>query len=522
MQNTPKFSELQLPPILVTALESMGFENPTPIQAKSIPPALAGRDILAIAPTGTGKTGAFGIPAMAGLYNNPGKQVLVLAPTRELAAQIHKFLAKLGKTMDFACTLIVGGESNYRQRAEVKAGVDFLIATPGRFMDHIERGIPLEKISVLVLDEVDRMLDMGFAPQVEQIVKSLPPERQTFLFSATLPPEIVKLAHRYLKNPEQVNVTGDAQAAPKISEEQIDTNDVEKPRLLVDKVTELPGKILIFANTQGRVEQAARRLEHAGHPAAYMHGGRTHGERKKALEAFRNGVVRVLVATDIAARGIDVSDIETVINYDYPATKEDYLHRIGRTGRIGKEGRAITFMDPKRRPRGHRPAGRPPAASAPRSAPSAKKPFRSDEPKKPFVARSQDFRKPFAARKSEDRRPARPMGERDARRTGPRRPPFKGGRPAFRTERPAFDGKVRTGEQRGPRPRPPGKGSPNAHVFRAGEEREYSPQQGRRHASRGFAPPPKKQRTPKPWVRGTGGSPRRKGPKPADTDARPQ
>lgn len=428
----------------------MEFKTPTPIQLQAIPSAMLGKDILAIAPTGTGKTGAFGIPAMAFLYPQPGKQVLILAPTRELAAQIHKFLRKLGDALDLRSTLIVGGESFRRQRDEVKGGVDFIIATPGRLMEHFDLGMPIEKISVLVLDEVDRMLDMGFAPQVEQIVKRLGPERQTFLFSATMPPEILKLANKYLKDPVRVQVNQSTEK-PKITEETIDTNDVEKPRLLQDHVEARPGKILVFANTQGRVEQVARRLTQSGQPAGCMHGGRTHGERKAALESFRTGQTRILVATDVAARGIDVSDIETVINYDYPATEEDYLHRIGRTGRIGREGTAISFLDPKRRPRrggfGKRPQvpgafgrkrapqPRPPKKFSAHPAPAAHgvvaatkrdfKPKSDFKPRRDFQARPRpkgDFRPPGDFRPRE--RPERPRGFKP-REERPGRPPFR-------------------------------------------------------------------------------------------------
>jgi len=344
-----KFKELSLPPLLVEALDSVGFDTPTPIQAGVIPAALAGKDILGIAPTGTGKTGAFGIPALASIYPEPGKQILILAPTRELAAQIFKFIGQLGEKLKLSGSLLVGGESFSRQRREIIDGVDVMVATPGRLNDHLSRGLGLSRVAILVLDEVDTMLDMGFAPQVEEILGHLPPKRQTFLFSATMPPEIKRLADRLLTEPERVSLANNPSQAPKIHEEQINTTPLEKGRLLLDQVAACSGKILIFVNTKGHVEHVARRLDRAGQPAAYLHGGRSHGERKRALEAFREGEVRILVATDIASRGIDVLDIEHVINYDYPATKEDYLHRIGRTGRIGKKGHAVTFIDGRNR-----------------------------------------------------------------------------------------------------------------------------------------------------------------------------
>jgi ATP-dependent RNA helicase RhlE len=466
MKKIESFSELGLAPALSAALEALEFKTPTPIQAAAIPHALLGKDILAIAPTGTGKTGAFGIPVVSFLYPQPGKQVLILAPTRELAAQIHRFLRKLGDSLDLHSVLIVGGESYSRQRNLVKRGVDYIIATPGRLMDHIQQGMPTEKIAVLVLDEVDRMLDMGFAPQVEEIVQRLQPERQTYLFSATLPPEIVGLANKYLKDPVRVNVVGNPAEAPKIHEERIDTDDEKKPALLVEQVTARTGKIIVFANTQGRVEQVARRLEGAGHPASCIHGGRTHRERKAALEAFRSGEVRVLVATDIVARGIDVADIEHVINYDYPATKEDYLHRIGRTGRIGKEGSAVTFVDAKRKRRSdrqerwsNRSQSAPQRRSAPRPHSAGQEGFRESRPfrpERPFEKR-QGFqpRKPFRQENSDrpfenDKAPFRPRGFKAAQRPafggGPSESPRferKEGKPPWRSngERPAFEGR---------------------------------------------------------------------------------
>ena len=567
------FSEFALPPVLATALDEMEFKVPTPIQAQSIPAGMEGRDILAIAPTGTGKTGAFGIPTLNYLYKTPGKQILVLAPTRELAAQIFKFYRKIGEALDLHGTLIVGGESFSRQRTQVKRGVDFIIATPGRLWDHIEQGMPTEHISVLVLDEVDRMLDMGFAPQVEQIVKVLTPPLQTFLFSATMPREIQSLANRYLKNPVRVDVGSRPEDAPKIKEERVDTTDTEKPRLLLDQMNLRTGKVIVFANTQGRVEQVARRLSHGGHPAAHMHGGRTHRERKMALEAFRRGEVRILVATDIAARGIDVTDIEHVINYDYPATEEDYLHRIGRTGRIGKEGSAITFVDPKRMSRGQRRGAQ---ARKPRPQHSAKRAVRGDsrpakfDRKPKFESRSSsgfsprpEWKKdrPSVSGPRSPRGGARPdRGDRGDRRERTERRDFR--RPAFEKptyQRPApatlesVQNLVATSEREGaaalrsasPRPfqrpskrpfkrhdsdgfrpsfgdrKPRGprfdddKPRPRRNVFRAGEDRGTAqPASGPRRAFKG-APDRRSaaERPSKPWIRNAkGGAVRRSKP----------
>ncbi len=339
------FSEFGLPVTLLEDLTRLGFNTPTPIQAQGIPAIVSGKDILAIAPTGTGKTGAFAIPALANVLSQSEKQVLVLAPTRELAAQIFQFFNQVGVKSKSKGALLVGGESFGRQYAAWNDGVDFIVATPGRLMDHVGRGLDLKHIGMLILDEVDRMLDMGFAPQIEEIAKTISTDRQTLFFSATLPAQIQKLAQRYLKEPVKITVLGTAQNAPKIKEERISASGYDKNRVLIETVNAYTGKMVVFTRTQMGTERVAEILREAGIEPARLHGGRTQADRKRSLDAFRNGIVRVLVATDIAARGIDVADIEVVINFDKAATQEDHLHRIGRTGRCGKEGIAITFVD---------------------------------------------------------------------------------------------------------------------------------------------------------------------------------
>lgn len=348
MQQTEQtFNNFSLPPSLSYALDQMNFKAPTPIQAASIPAALEGKDILGTAQTGTGKTGAFGIPIHAFLQKQKKHQALVLAPTRELAAQILEVLTQMGHGTKVKGLLVVGGESFSRQAETFFRGVDFIVATPGRLNDHLrENTMHLNHVGLLVLDEVDRMLDMGFAPQIKEVVRSVPKDRQTLLFSATLPPEVKTLAESFLKTPVRVSVGKTHQPAPKVSEQTIRTTPQEKNRLVLKELTDRSGKVLIFAKTQNRSERLAQLLYDEGHKVVLLHGGRTQGQRKQALMKFREGTHRIMVATDLAGRGIDVEDIEHVINYDPPQTREDYIHRIGRTGRFGKEGRALNFLIP--------------------------------------------------------------------------------------------------------------------------------------------------------------------------------
>jgi len=322
----------------------MRFLKPTPVQAAAIPPALTGRDILGTAQTGTGKTAAFGIPLLDRIYAEPGKTALVLAPTRELAAQIYTVLRQMAKGLPLHGTLVVGGESFARQANEFDRGVDYIVATPGRLNDHLqERTADLSEVSFLVLDEVDRMLDMGFAPQIKQIMRYVPQKRQTLLFSATLPRQAADMAAKFLKDPVRVAIEPMEGVVP-IEERTIRTSAQEKPQLIVTELKARPGKTLIFTRTKSRTERVARILGKSGHKVVNLHGGRTQGQRKRALNMFREGTHPIMVATDIAGRGIDVIDIETVVNYDIPHCREDYIHRIGRTARNGRAGRALTFV----------------------------------------------------------------------------------------------------------------------------------------------------------------------------------
>lgn len=339
------FHELTLPSQLARTLTAMKFITPTPVQAAALPVAFAGHDILATAQTGTGKTAAFGLPLISLIASGRRRQALILAPTRELAAQIHGVLSQLGEGLNCRGTLVVGGESYHRQADELSRNAHFIVATPGRLNDHLsERRLNLSNVDMLVLDEVDRMLDMGFAPQIRQIMRYVSKNRQTLLFSATMPQEILALANALMHEPVRISIGPVATAIAQVTETMIETSQEGKLSICLREIEGRDGKILVFARTKSRTERLARNLASYGHAVACIHGGRTQGQRKQALENFRTGRDRIMVATDIAGRGIDVPDIVHVINYDMPATREDYLHRIGRTARCGKTGNAINLV----------------------------------------------------------------------------------------------------------------------------------------------------------------------------------
>lgn len=371
MKTFESFEELSLPEALARSLEKMEFVRPTPVQAAAIPAALAGRDVLGTAQTGTGKTAAFGIPLLLKLYADTSRQALILAPTRELAAQIHQVLRQMGKRLTIHGALVVGGESFGRQADDLDRGADYVVATPGRLVDHIQEGTYYpDSVGYLVLDEVDRMLDMGFIPQVKRIVKCLPRERQTLLFSATLPDAIARLAGSLLSDPVRIAIGPVSTPVPQVAEETVRTAHDRKPGALLEQVAGREGKILVFARTKSRAERLARLLCREGHRAVRFHGGRNQSQRKKALDQFRSGDQRIMVATDLAGRGIDVPDIAHVINYDPPASREDYIHRIGRTGRFGRTGNAVNFVVPGEEHPGSGPARRGPTGSPSRESQS--------------------------------------------------------------------------------------------------------------------------------------------------------
>jgi superfamily II DNA/RNA helicase len=346
------FNALGLAEPIARALAEEGYETPTPIQAQAIPPALAGRDLIGIAQTGTGKTAAFALPILNRLDANPRRpepksvRVLVLAPTRELGGQIVDSFNAYGRHMRVRTTLAIGGVPIGKQIRALAAGVDVLVATPGRLLDlHDSRAVRFDRIEVFVLDEADRMLDMGFIRDIRKIVALVPRQRQTLFFSATMPPEIARLAGEMLSDPVKVAVTPAATTVERIVQSAIRVEKAGKPAALAGilKAPEVD-RALVFTRTKHGADRVVKALEHAGIPAQAIHGNKTQGNRDRTMAAFRSGEIRTLVATDIAARGIDVDGISHVVNYDLPNIAETYVHRIGRTARAGADGIAVSLV----------------------------------------------------------------------------------------------------------------------------------------------------------------------------------
>jgi ATP-dependent RNA helicase RhlE len=342
------FEGLGLQQKILDAVSALGFVEPTPIQAESIPFAVAGRDVVGCAQTGTGKTAAFILPAMQRTPADHVLRTLVVSPTRELAQQIETFAVAVGKTTGHRVSSAVGGVSTEPQIKALKAGVDVLVATPGRLLDLVERGAAkLDKIEILVLDEADRMLDMGFWPDVRRILAKLPKQRQTLLFSATMAPEILRVVQTSLTDPVRVDVAPPATPIEAIHQALYPVDASQKVDLMV-ALMEAHGdfdRTLVFCRTKQRADSVARALERAGIHTVTIHSDRSQEQRTKALDRFRAGKVRVLVATDVVSRGIDIEGISHVVNYDVPTNPEDYVHRIGRTARAGATGTAFTFVD---------------------------------------------------------------------------------------------------------------------------------------------------------------------------------
>ena len=343
------FADLGLTQPLLDAVREAGYTEPTPIQRQAIPLALSGRDIMGLAQTGTGKTAAFTLPIIDRLLGGPRRtRVLILAPTRELAAQVDESFRGYGKHSGLRVAAVFGGVPIEPQERALRSGVDVVVATPGRLIDHIERqNVVFDDLEVLVLDEADRMLDMGFAPQINRIVNEIPRYRQTLLFSATMPPEVEALARKYLRKPVVVQVGRRSEAASTVAHAVYPVPRDKKSALLVELLRQPDmDSVLIFTRTKHGADRAVRHLERAGVTATAMHADKSQAQRTQALEGFKQGTIRVLVATDIAQRGLDISGITHVINYDVPQQPEDYVHRIGRTGRAAATGDAYTFMAP--------------------------------------------------------------------------------------------------------------------------------------------------------------------------------
>ncbi len=341
------FYGLGIAPKILEVLERIKFKTPTPIQSKVIPLAITGADIVGIAQTGTGKTHAFAIPMVQNLAQNPASAGLVLAPTRELAMQIDEAFRPIAQAFGIKTTFLVGGVPIYDQTRSLRGNPRVIIATPGRLMDHMERrNVSLNNITMLVLDEADRMLDMGFAPQVEKIISFIPKKRQTMLFSATMAREIMDVTTRHMKLPLSVEIAPSGTTADLVTQELFIVKSDAKLRLLNKLLARYPGSVLLFVRMKHQAGKIAKAIRMMGYSASEIHSNRTQAQRKEALDGFKSGRHKVLVATDVAARGIDVRGIELVINFDLPDDTEYYVHRIGRTGRAGHTGHAISFATP--------------------------------------------------------------------------------------------------------------------------------------------------------------------------------
>lgn len=340
------FYGLGIAPRILEVLTKLGYTSPTPIQHQAIPIGVQGKDVVGVAQTGTGKTLAFGIPVIQRLLGFQGKG-LILLPTRELAAQVQEELQKIGNFAGLKTALLIGGASMWPQVRDLRRNPHIVIATPGRLIDHLERRtVQLQGVTILVLDEADRMLDMGFLPQIKRILQEVPKERQTMLFSATISREIMAIASKNMKLPIRVEVAPVGTTAELVTQEFFIVARDAKIRLLEKLLSQYTGSTLVFTRTKHGARKLTNAIRAMGYSVAEIHSNRSLGQRREALEGFKMGKYRVLVATDIMARGIDVVGIELVLNYDLPSASEDYVHRIGRTARAGKEGHAISFAMP--------------------------------------------------------------------------------------------------------------------------------------------------------------------------------
>ncbi len=343
-----KFIDLEIENKLKKSIELADFKTQTPIQSQSIPISLTGRDILGTAQTGTGKTLAFTIPMINKLIKDKQAMALIICPTRELATQVMQTVLKLNvREIGIGNALLIGGESMQKQLKKIKKRARIIVGTPGRINDHLDRkSLNLSKVNYLVLDETDRMLDMGFTPQIELILKFIPKEHQTLLFSATLPNNILRISQKYLNNPKRISVGSLSTPIEKIKQETCEITQDKKYHELINQLIERSGSILVFVKTKHGADKIVKRLKYDGHKADAIHGNLRQSKRDRVISGFRSGKSRILIATDVAARGLDIPLIQHVINYDLPQVPEDYIHRVGRTGRAGKEGSALTFLTP--------------------------------------------------------------------------------------------------------------------------------------------------------------------------------
>lgn len=405
------FESFSLPKPINDAIQKMGFTTPTPIQAKSIPLVIEGKDVVSMAQTGSGKTAAYLIPTLTRILTQVDasptkKQVLILVPTRELATQTMETARSLTWFVpQVKSVVLIGGASMQMQMKSLKMKPRFIIATPGRLMDHFRRRtVDLKNVDTLILDEADRMFDMGFAPQVKEITKHIPAQRQTMMFSATFPKEVRELAQKILNNPVDVSVKSDIEP-PKINQKSLEISQDAKNETTLDLINAATGSVLVFARTKSRTDRLGRYLNEYGVKVAVIHGDRSQGQRNQALQGFKSGQFKVLVATDIAARGIDVSTVSDVVNYDLPEQFEDYVHRIGRTGRAGREGNATSLVT------------------------------REDRSKWTMIARRAGLAAPAASGKKPGARFSERLERRDDRRSSFRSDDRRSsGRPSFRSE----------------------------------------------------------------------------------------
>jgi ATP-dependent RNA helicase RhlE len=341
------FTELGLAENILQGIKAMGYIEPTPIQLRAIPLVLSGRDVIGSAQTGTGKTAAFGLPILSRLgHPAPGPRALILEPTRELAAQVETAMRDYARFSNLKITVVYGGVGYGRQTDELKAGADIVVATPGRLLDHLEKGtLRLDKVEFLVLDEADRMLDMGFLPDVRHLVEKCPRKRHTALFSATIPPAIETLISWAMHDPETVEIGARRTPAETVKHVIYPVSDTQKSDLLLKLLDQVSyDSVIVFCRTKHGADRIAGLLKKNQHAVCVLHSNRTQKEREQALQGFRDGRFEVLVATDIAARGLDIADVSHVVNYDVPQHPEDYIHRIGRTGRAEASGDAFTIM----------------------------------------------------------------------------------------------------------------------------------------------------------------------------------